>query len=161
MGIPYSKEINKAFEELNKAYGKVTPLVAAAYEVLETTKNISLLLAGIQVLTVTLLWLMLLALIGILITINPDLEEERTEYVTPVARWLAGWADVGKVGTGAGTAFGLLVFGAAGVVVFTTRKKQRERSENLAREGEGVEEGDGQEEDNEKGEKDEKDEKGK
>ena len=49
MGIPYSREINKAFGELNKAYGQVTPLIEAAYEVLETTKNISLLVAAVQV----------------------------------------------------------------------------------------------------------------
>ena len=131
MGIPYSKEINKAFEELNKAYGQVTPLVAAAYEVLETTKNISLLLAGIQVLTVILLALILLALVGLLITLNPELEEERREFVTPVVHWLAGWADVGKVGVGAGTVFALLMAGAAGVVVFTTRRGQRARAWTL------------------------------
>ena len=130
MGIPYSKEINKAFDELNKAYGQVTPLVEAAYEVLETTKNISLLLACIQVLTVILLALILLAMVGLLITMNPDLEEERREFVTPVARWLAGWADVGKVGVGAATVFALLIGGAAGVVVLTTRQRKR-RQERL------------------------------
>ncbi|KAI4141421.1 MAG: hypothetical protein LQ340_007653, partial [Diploschistes diacapsis] len=90
MGIPYSKEIKQAFVELDKAYGQVTPLVAAAYEVLETTKNISLLLAGIQVLTVLLLALILLALVGLLVTMNPELEKEREEFVTPVVKWLAG-----------------------------------------------------------------------
>lgn len=155
MGIPYSKEINKAFEELNKAYGQVTPLVAAAYEVLETTKNISLLLAGIQVLTVLLLALILLALIGLLITMNPDLEEERTEFVTPVVRWVAGWADVGSVGVAAATGFALLIAGAAGVVVFTTGKRRRERVQA----GEDPVEdrdGEGEDEDDEKDEKSKK-----
>ena len=149
MGIPYSKEINKAFEELNKAYGKVTPLVAAAYDVLETTKNISLLLAGIQVLTVLLLGLILLALIGLLITMNPDLEEERVQFVTPVVRWFAGFADIGKVGVGASTGFALLVAGAAGVVVFTTRKQQKERRQRLENGEEDGENGDDDEDDKE------------
>lgn len=96
MGIPYSKEINKAFEELNKAYGQVTPLVAAAYEVLETTKNISLLVAGIQVLNSILLGAILLAMVGLLITMNPDLERERKELVTPTVLTVAGWIGLGK-----------------------------------------------------------------
>jgi hypothetical protein len=96
MGIPYSKEINKAFVELNKAYGQVTPLVAAAYEVLQTTKNISLLVAGIQVLNSLFLGLILLAMIGLLITVNPELEKERREIVTPTVVWVAGWILTGK-----------------------------------------------------------------
>ena len=67
MGIPYSREINAAFEQ-------VTPLVAAGYKVLRTTKNISIILAIIQVLTVLFLGLILLALIALLYTVNPDLE---------------------------------------------------------------------------------------
>jgi hypothetical protein len=67
MGIPYSREINAAFEQ-------VTPLVAAGYKVLRTTKNISIILAIIQVLTVIFLGLILLALIALLYTVNPDLE---------------------------------------------------------------------------------------
>ena len=151
MGIPYSREINHAFKELNKAYGKVTPLVAAAYEVLETTKNISLLLAGIQVLTVLLLALILLALVGLLITMNPDLEDERTEFVTPIVKWLAGWADVGRVGVGAAMGFALLIAGAAGVVVYTTHQRKLRRVERLEN-GE-------ENEDSDSDEKDEEDEK--
>ncbi|MCJ1333391.1 hypothetical protein MMC10_010087 [Thelotrema lepadinum] len=155
MGIPYSKEINKAFDELNKAYGQVTPLVAAAYDVLETTKNISLLLAGIQVLTVILLGFILLALVGLLITMNPELEEERVQFVTPVVKWVAGWADIGKVGVGSAMAFGLLIAGASGVVVFTTRKGQKERRDGLGLDGE--QGGDGDDEgEGEDGEKEEK-----
>jgi hypothetical protein len=84
MGIPYSKQINAAFEQ-------VTPLVAEGFKVLETTKNISILLAAIQVLTVLLLLLIFGALIALLITINPDLEHERRILVTPVLRWFAAW----------------------------------------------------------------------
>jgi hypothetical protein len=53
MGLPYSRQINAAFEE-------VTPLVAAGFKVLRTTRNISILLAIIQVLTVFFLFLILL-----------------------------------------------------------------------------------------------------
>lgn len=67
MGIPYSREINAAFEQ-------VTPLVAAGYKVLRTTKNISIILAIIQVLTVVFLGLILVALVALLYTVNPDLE---------------------------------------------------------------------------------------
>ena len=84
MGIPYSREINAAFEQ-------VTPLVAAGFEVLQTTKDIAILLACIQVLTVVLLAFILLSLIGVIFTMNPDLEDERQQIVTPVMKWLAGW----------------------------------------------------------------------
>ncbi|PSN66422.1 hypothetical protein BS50DRAFT_635540 [Corynespora cassiicola Philippines] len=82
MGIPYSREINAAFEQ-------VTPLVAAGFKVLRTTKNISILLAVIQVLTVFFLFLILLALLLLLYSVNPDLEQERKQIVTPFLRWLA------------------------------------------------------------------------
>ncbi|KAI9692835.1 MAG: hypothetical protein M1822_004829 [Bathelium mastoideum] len=84
MGIPYSREINSAFEQ-------VTPLVAAAYELLSTIKNIAILLAFIQILTVILLTFILVSLLGLLYTLNPDLAAERQQLVTPVMRWLAGW----------------------------------------------------------------------
>ncbi|KAF2681627.1 hypothetical protein K458DRAFT_237966, partial [Lentithecium fluviatile CBS 122367] len=83
MGIPYSREINAAFEQ-------VTPLVAAGFKVLKTTRNISILLAVIQVLTVFFLFLILGALVLMLYCVNPDLEKERKELVTPFLRWLAG-----------------------------------------------------------------------
>lgn len=104
MGIPYSREINSAFNQ-------VTPLVAAAFEVLQTTKNISILLACIQVLTVVYLFLILVALLGLICVVNPDLQTERNVLVTPVVRWLAGWVLV----YGAAVAWTLRV----GVVVVT------------------------------------------
>lgn len=84
MGIPYSREINSAFNQ-------VTPLIAAGFQVLQTTKNISILLACIQVLTVVFLFLILLALVGLICVVNPALEKERDVLVTPVVQWLAGW----------------------------------------------------------------------
>lgn len=67
MGIPYSRQINAAFEQ-------VTPLVAAGFKVLRTTRDISILLAVIQVLTVALLGLILLGIVALLYCVNPDLE---------------------------------------------------------------------------------------
>jgi hypothetical protein len=70
MGIPYSREINAAFEQ-------VTPLVGAGYQVLRTMKDISILLAVIQVLTVLSLIMILFVLILLLYSVNPDLEVRR------------------------------------------------------------------------------------
>lgn len=98
MGLPYSKQINAAFDQ-------VTPLVAAGFQVLQTTKNISLLLFAIQVLTVILLSLILAALFALLISVNPGLEKERDELVTPVVRGIAG----GLVGVGRGFGVGVVV----------------------------------------------------
>ncbi|EME86762.1 uncharacterized protein MYCFIDRAFT_9017, partial [Pseudocercospora fijiensis CIRAD86] len=88
MGIPYSKQINAAFDQGDIA---VTPLVAEGFEVLQTTRNITFLLAEIQVLTVVLLFLILIALAMLLVTCNPDLDRERQALVTPVMRWSASW----------------------------------------------------------------------
>lgn len=84
MGIPYSKQINSAFDQ-------VTPLVAAGFEVLQTTKNISVLLAAVQVITAILLFFILGALLAILVSINPDLENERRSLITPTVKWFACW----------------------------------------------------------------------
>lgn len=82
MGIPYSKQINAAFDE-------VTPLVAAGFEVLQTTKNIAVLLLAIQIVTVILLAMMFMMLAALLVTVNPDLKAERQAIVTPVVKWFA------------------------------------------------------------------------
>ncbi|KAI1848974.1 hypothetical protein JX265_001305 [Neoarthrinium moseri] len=84
MGIPYSKQINHAFDQ-------VTPLVAAGFEVLKTTKNIAILLAFLQVFVALVLVLNFAALIGLLFVLNPETERERVEIVTPVLRWLGAW----------------------------------------------------------------------
>ncbi|CAN8097133.1 unnamed protein product [Discula destructiva] len=110
MGIPYSREINAAFQQ-------VTPLVAAGFEVLQTTKNISILLACIQVLTAVFLFFILLALLGLLCAVDPALQTERDALVTPVMRWLAGWVLV----YGRAVAWALrvgVVLGTAGLGVF-------------------------------------------
>jgi hypothetical protein len=107
MGLPYSKEIHAAFDQ-------VTPLVAAGFEVLQTTKDIAVLLAVIQVVTALSLILILLALIALLFTVNPDLEQERAQLVTPFMQWLASW--VYKYGRLA--SYVVRIVFAVGVVVF-------------------------------------------
>ncbi|KAH6672319.1 hypothetical protein B0J14DRAFT_542632 [Halenospora varia] len=106
MGIPYSKQINLAFDQ-------VTPLVAAGFKVLQTTKNITFLLAAIQVLTALFLFLILITLLGLIITVSPDLEEERKTLVTPVVKGIvesvvryAEWLKVGVWIVGVGVAVG-------------------------------------------------------
>jgi hypothetical protein len=89
MGIPYSREINAAFEQ-------VTPLVQSAYEVLDTTKNIAVFLAYLQVLIAITLILILFCMVGLLFTLNPDLERERQLLVTPVMKWIAGFSVTGS-----------------------------------------------------------------
>lgn len=84
MGIPYSRQINAAFEE-------VTPLVAAGFRVLRTSRNISFLLAVIQILNLLLLTTSLFLLIAVVVSVNPDLKEERQAIVTPFMRWLVAW----------------------------------------------------------------------
>jgi hypothetical protein len=84
MGIPYLKEIHFAFDQ-------VTPLAACGFGVLEIIRNISILVTVIQIIVCILLTLVLLSLLGLLITLNPDLEPERRAIVTPIVRWLAAW----------------------------------------------------------------------
>jgi len=113
MGIPYSKQINLAFDQ-------VTPLVAHGFKVLQTTRNITYLLAAIQVITAVFLGLILIALLGLIITVSPDLEHERETLVTPLVRYLANsvvqygrWLQVGLwtviLGCIVGTAGGVYV----------------------------------------------------
>lgn len=110
MGIPYSRQINSAFTQ-------VTPLVAAGFQVLQTTKNISILLACVQVLTCVFLGLILVTLLGILCTINPALQTEKEVLVTPLVKWLASWLLV--YGTALGWVFRVAVVGTtAGLGVF-------------------------------------------
>lgn len=137
MGLPYSKEINSAFDQ-------VTPLVAAAYEVLQTTKTITIGLLCIQVLTVVLLSLILFGILGLLFTLNPDLEQERQQLVTPVMQWLASW--VYTYGAAASWVLRVaLVLGTAGFGVFLWQGTMTGTRVPAAEEG-GGDEGDKEEE---------------
>lgn len=85
MGIPYSKQINAAFDQ-------VTPLVSSGYELLETVKNIAIFITVIQIGIIAVLCLNLLALLGLVYSINPDLEDERKNLVTPAMKTIATWS---------------------------------------------------------------------
>jgi hypothetical protein len=54
----------------------------------ETTKKLFIFLAAIQVLKVIILALILLAMLALLVTMNPDLEDERGTVVTPAVKWI-------------------------------------------------------------------------
>lgn len=54
----------------------------------QTTNNTAYLLAVTQILTVILLILILFVLLGLLISVNPDLAAERQTLVTPLVRRL-------------------------------------------------------------------------
>ncbi|KAF2179502.1 hypothetical protein K469DRAFT_716292 [Zopfia rhizophila CBS 207.26] len=123
MGIPYSREINAAFEQ-------VTPLVAAGFKVLQTTKNISILLAAIQVLTVLLLALILVVLVGVLYSINPDLETERKEIVTPVLLRLARSSPISTFKKGFSVFIGLFVLYSVCYFVWASTKEDVEETGN-------------------------------
>ncbi|KAL5625782.1 hypothetical protein FOBRF1_000125 [Fusarium oxysporum] len=84
MGMPYSKQVHAAFDQ-------VTPLVAAGFEVLRTTKNIAVFLAFLQVFVAIILTLTLLAILAVIYSVNPDLEQERRALVTPCMQWIASW----------------------------------------------------------------------
>lgn len=94
MGIPYSRQINAAFEQ-------VTPLVAAGYAVLRTTRDISILLAVIQVLTVVLLALILVVLGMVLVCVDQDLEVRSFSHICFEVRgffWERGEVELGEGG---------------------------------------------------------------
>lgn len=77
MGVLYGREIYEAVDQL-------APLIAAV----QTTKNISILLAAIQVIKVVILALILLAILALLVSMSPDLEDERAAVVTPAVKWI-------------------------------------------------------------------------
>ena len=77
MGALYSREIHAAIDQL-------TSLVAAV----QTTKNIFIFFAAIQVIKVIILALISLAMLALLVTMNPDLEDERAAAVTPMMKWI-------------------------------------------------------------------------
>jgi len=79
MGVPYSKEITLALNQ-------VDPLVKQGIKVLDTTVKIAIVLGICQLLVIVLLGLVLVALLAILVTMNPDLAKERQAFVTPVIK---------------------------------------------------------------------------
>ncbi|KAH9833349.1 hypothetical protein Tdes44962_MAKER08798 [Teratosphaeria destructans] len=84
MGVPYSREIDAALNQ-------ITPLVAEASDMLQTTRTVSLLFAAVQILTLLFRALTLIVLLGILLSINPDTSAQRQALVTPVMEWMTSW----------------------------------------------------------------------
>lgn len=130
MGIPYSKQISSAFDQ-------VTPLVGEGFEVLQTTKNISILLAAIQVLTVILLGFILIVLLALLVTVNPDLVQQRQDLITPAVRW--GCDSLFSLIVGAAIiVIGAALGGLAGVYVTTAREAKEIEAGETIHDGESV-----------------------
>ena len=124
MGIPYSKQINAAFDQ-------VSPLVAQALDALHVTQYITYLLAGIQVITAILQLLTVLALLALLITVNPDLSAERAELVTPALKYMASWIMPGSEGRWwfgvLARMFAVLWLGGCGVATYYAVQEQRRK----------------------------------
>ncbi|CZR68966.1 uncharacterized protein PAC_18867 [Phialocephala subalpina] len=91
MGVPFSQEVKTA---VDVATDLATDLKSHA-----TTALYALIL--ISVIHTFLLAIFLLAIIALLITVNPDLVEERKAFVTPVVRWwlfpMRGWRGLGGI----------------------------------------------------------------
>ncbi|TEY36374.1 hypothetical protein BOTCAL_0555g00050 [Botryotinia calthae] len=152
MGIPYSKQIHSAFDQsqimMRRLQTEVTPLVAAGYplvasgfEVLKTTKNIAILLAVVQVYTAVMLTVIFGVGCMLLVTINPDLEDERSRMISPTVRrgveWIENWG--GWVFWG--VKFGV-VCGVAGMGVGVWKgERAGEMEREMAIEGENEETG--------------------
>lgn len=135
MGIPYSKQINAAFNQ-------VTPLVASGYELLETVKNIAIVILLIQIGLLILLLLNLGALLGVIISINPDLDKERRSLVTPTMKWTASWVSfwVERKYSLLATIIGFMtVLGFAySIYVYHARQSAEQMAENYVKGDEGL-----------------------
>ncbi|KAI9651186.1 hypothetical protein NHQ30_001223 [Ciborinia camelliae] len=77
MGIPYSKEYKS--------------IVSTGTDFVDTAKKVAIVAVCLQIYYIVVLSLILGALLALLVTTNPDLEEERRALVTPVVKWLASW----------------------------------------------------------------------
>lgn len=71
-------------------FKEIKPLVNATFEASQTINRTGPILAWTQALMIVLLGAIFLALFGLLVTINPDLEVERKQFITPAVRFLLG-----------------------------------------------------------------------
>ncbi|KAH6658022.1 hypothetical protein BKA67DRAFT_204805 [Truncatella angustata] len=69
-------------------FKEIKPLVNATLEASQTINRTGPILAWTQLLMILLLGAIFLVLFGLLVTLNPDLEAERKEFITPVVRLL-------------------------------------------------------------------------
>lgn len=77
MGALYSREIHAAIDQFT------SPVPAVL-----TTKSTFILLAAIQFIKVIILALILLAMLALLVTKDPDLEDKRAAVVKPAVKWI-------------------------------------------------------------------------
>jgi hypothetical protein len=82
MGVPFSKEVDMVVNSMQD----LKPIAAT---VLQTVKYIAPLLLLLQIATLFLVALLLVAVIALIFAVNPDLSEERKALVTPVLKSLA------------------------------------------------------------------------
>jgi hypothetical protein len=69
-------------------FKELKPLMNATFEASQSINRTAPILACTQVLMIVLLTAIFCALFGLLITLNPDLEAERQQVVTPAVRFL-------------------------------------------------------------------------
>jgi hypothetical protein len=84
MGVPYSQEVKTAVDLASDLKSHATIAIYA--------------IVVVSVIHTILLSIFLIAVLGLLITVNPDLAEERKAFVTPVLKWILlpirGWQAV-------------------------------------------------------------------
>ncbi|KAK9770180.1 hypothetical protein SCAR479_13145 [Seiridium cardinale] len=69
-------------------FKELKPLMNATFEASESINRTAPILACTQILMIVLLGAIFFALFGLLVTINPDLDDERQRYITPAVRFL-------------------------------------------------------------------------
>ncbi|KAK6062500.1 hypothetical protein SCUP515_13309 [Seiridium cupressi] len=69
-------------------FKELKPLMNATFEASESINRTAPILACTQILMIILLAAIFFALFGLLVTINPDLDDERQQYITPAVRFL-------------------------------------------------------------------------
>jgi len=113
------------------AFDQVAPLVAQGFTVLETTKNIAILLAFVQVLTLLMLGCILVALLALVVTVHPGLVRERDRYVTPTMRTLLHQGVFFVWATGGVVLFSLIA-GGLYIAIYGGTKMEEVDGENAA-----------------------------
>lgn len=69
-------------------FKELKPLMNATFEASQSINRTAPILAWTQALMIVLLSAIFLALFGLLVTLNPDLETERRQFITPAVRYV-------------------------------------------------------------------------
>ena len=86
MGIPFSHEIQKASEHVDNIAPTVINALRNVDDVVPYVKSALWAIGWASIILPVLIGALLLAVIALLITVNPDLEQERKQLVTPLLR---------------------------------------------------------------------------